>query len=129
MLIIGTEKEMRSGIDRIQAKFPLKKHELMTEVENLRAELCQKGEIITSLELKDGGTYGMMTLSQKATAFTPTRKELSNHGDVYISVWKWDASHRQFVAETAWGGEAIIPVARALLPLVSIVPADGAEDA
>ena len=109
-------------IKSIRSFYPCRKSTLREMVYEARKSMVRtSSELIEAADLEDGKRYGQFEVSEMATAFERrTRNELKYHGDVYVTVWTWEAELGCFTCKSAWGGITMRKPAQMSAPLIEL---------
>ena len=106
MLILKKEDEaeVSRAIESIRSKYPLPKYAIQYGASHIRMKMLTRARDVFVKDLRDGSRYLELYFSPDATAFDGNRNQLPKHGDIYLTIWQWDAARNVFWCKNAWGG-------------------------
>jgi hypothetical protein len=106
MLILKKNKyeQLVQLITYIQSFYPVKRYQLSEAYNKLERWIDDNSSYIRPENLIDGKIYGIIEYNKMSYAYAKKNgKELMFHGDIYSSIWHWNASKQIFWCENAWG--------------------------
>ena len=105
MLILPSSyyEEICGALREIKKNYPLPQYAIQFGTAQIRHGMIANADDVDVRALHDGGTYLELHFSPNATAFAGGHgRELKNHGDIYLTIWRWNAKQGVFWQKNGW---------------------------
>ncbi len=96
--------DLTRKISAVRAAYPTSRMDLHASAAAINCWTEMKSRALLDGDLVDGRRYGYFGCSDTAAAYIQnTRRWVSDHGDLYVTVWTWNEQYQRFFCENAWG--------------------------